>query len=345
MDSKQLTAILSNYPLGENQFIYKDYGSGLINKTYCIENTYTPKKYILQKINTAIFKNPQTIADNISLASNYLSEHFPDYLFPAYIKTKQNTDYYIDDNSGTWRLMDYVEDSYSIDTIENIEQAYLTAYEFGKFTSLFENAVIDNFKPSIPDFHNLSLRYDQFIISIEKALPERLGESLSLIGFLKESNHLLVTYKEIIDNDTIPVRLIHCDTKINNILFNKYTNKPICIIDLDTLMPGYFISDLGDMIRTMVSNSDENERSKDKIVFRPEYYNAICDAYSSAVNLTETEKKLVPYTGKYMVYMQALRFVTDYLQNDIYYPILHKKHNLERAQNQAWLLEELLKYT
>lgn len=345
MDLKQLTSILSNYQLDETKFNCKEYGSGLINRTYCIENTYTRKKYILQKINTDIFKTPQTIADNISKASNYLSEHFPDYYFPTYIKTKQNTDYYIDHKLDTWRLIDFVQDSYSIDSIEDLEQAYLTAYEFGRFTSLFENADIDNFKPSIPDFHNLSLRYDRFNVSIENALPERLKDSKSLIDFLKENNYLLDTYNDIIENKTIPTRLIHCDTKINNILFNKYTNKPICIIDLDTLMPGYFISDLGDMIRTMVCNSDENERNKDIIVFRPEYYNAICTAYSSALNLTETEKKLLPYAGKYMVYMQALRFVTDYLQNDVYYPILHKKHNLERTQNQVWLLEELLRHT
>ncbi len=345
MEIENLYQILTAYSLDHSYFNSKEYGSGQINKTFLLENHQSHKKFILQKINTTVFKNPQIIANNIKLANDFISENHPDYYFLKFIKTNKNEDYYIDIDKNYWRLMDYVENSYCIDHIDNVKQSYLTAFEFGKFSAMLSEAPVDKFEAAIPEFHNLLSRYTNFIKAIDSASHERFKKSASLCNYLISNAKLNDVYFNIIAYNSIPIRLVHGDTKINNILFDKTSLAPKCIVDLDTLMPGYFLSDLGDMIRTMVFVTDENETDPDKIIFRKEYYNAICKGYTSAIKLTNQEKKLIPYAGKFMVYMQALRFMTDYLQNDIYYPILYEHHNYDRAQNQVWLLKELFKNT
>jgi thiamine kinase-like enzyme len=157
-------------------------------------------------------------------------------------------------------------------------------------------------------------------------------------------SYIVVAYKNIVSENILPQRIIHADTKINNILFDKTTLQPFCIIDYDTIMPGYYLSDLGDMIRTMVCTADENEMDKSKIVLRKDYYDAVIDGYVLSMQnvITKAELKYIHFAGIFMTYMQALRFITDYLNYDKYYSIEYAEHNFDRAQNQCALLQQLI---
>ncbi|MGY0041318.1 phosphotransferase enzyme family protein [Pedobacter sp. NJ-S-72] len=154
---------------------------------------------------------------------------------------------------------------------------------------------------------------------------------------------IVTTYKNIVERNEIPLRVIHHDTKINNVLFDQQ-NKGICVIDLDTVMPGYFISDVGDMMRTYLSSANEEETDLTKINVRKDFFKAIYDGYMEEMGdvLTPTEKSYFIYAGKFLIYMQAIRFLADYLQNDIYYGEKYEGHNLARTKNQVTLFERYL---
>ena len=202
---------------------------------------------------------------------------------------------------------------------------------------------MDELKTTIPQFHDLSLRYKQFQDALEKGNKERIGEAAELIGIVKQNADVVAEFENIKTNPDFKLRVTHHDTKISNVLFDDM-DKGLCVIDLDTVMSGYFISDVGDMMRTYLSPVSEEETDFSKIEVRDDFYKAIVRGYFNEMQneLTQDEKQHFFYAGKFMIYMQALRFLTDYLNNDAYYGEKHPKHNFFRAKNQVVLLRKLL---
>ena len=195
----------------------------------------------------------------------------------------------------------------------------------------------------MPNFHNLTLRFHQFTSALENGNKARLLQSKELISFIKANKNIVDTYEDILQNPSFKLRVTHHDTKISNVLFNE-EDKGLCVIDLDTVMPGYFISDVGDMIRTYLSPANEEEKDFSKIKIRGDYFKAIWDGYMNEMKdeLSADEKSHFIYAGKFMIYMQAIRFLTDHLNNDIYYGAKYEDHNLLRAENQVVLLQQLI---
>ena len=188
------------------------------------------------------------------------------------------------------------------------------------------------------------MRYEQFIASIKNASPEKiLARSRDIVDALQQYYNIVETFESIKSDPAFKIRVTHHDTNISNVLFDK-NNKGICVIDLDTVMPGYFISDVGDMMRTYLSPAGEEEIDLTKIDVREDYFDAIVGGYLSEmhVELSNEEKKYFVYAGKFMIYMQALRFLADYLNNDIYYGAKYELHNFNRAANQLRLLNILI---
>jgi aminoglycoside phosphotransferase (APT) family kinase protein len=334
-------AILSAFDLNANQCLIEKTTTGLINQTYLVSDKVSSKRFILQQLNNAIFKNPIAIAENIKLAATAILVVEENYPVIKINPTIKGNDYFVDEDNNHWRLIDFIENTTSISSITTIEQAFQTAYSFGKFTSLLQNANTENFIPAIPDFHNLDLRFEQFKTAYANADEERKLKAKDCIDYLFSRIEILNTYRQIINDNTIPKRIIHADTKISNILFDATSLEPKAVIDWDTIMSGYFISDLGDMIRTMVCEAGENETNLNAIIFRKDYYDSIISGYKDAIQLTENELNLLSYAGKFMTYMQALRFLTDYLNHDVYYNITYPEQNLDRAKNQCRLLQVL----
>ena len=340
IDNAILRSLLEEYNIGKDSII-RTFGTGLINNTWIVNDRN--RKFILQRINDNVFKQPEAIAFNIELIANYLKSSFPDYEFTSPIITLKGGTLIHKAGEGYFRMFPFVEGSHTIDVVETPQQAYEAAAQFGRFTKVLNGFEADKLKITIPDFHNLSLRYQQFLTAIEKGNLERKEKAKDLVKELLAHSPIVDEYQKIIADKNFVKRVIHHDTKISNVLFDE-NDKGICVIDLDTVMPGYFISDVGDMMRTYLSPVSEEERDFSKIVIRDEFYKAIVDGYYNEMKdvLTETEKQHFFYSGCFMIYMQALRFLTDYLNDDIYYGEKYPGHNLIRAGNQAVLLQQLL---
>lgn len=336
-----LSTVLKRYGLDEKDYIIHKYGTGLINHTWKIANS--DHSYILQRINDNVFRDPHAIAHNLHYMSCFFAEKYPDYLFTAPLTTLSNEEMIYDEMNGYMRIFSFVPNSHTIDTVETPVQAYEAAKQFGRFTRLLSSFDLNNLRITIPDFHNLTLRCQQFENAVVSGNQERIAEAKNEITFLQQQSAIAETYEALKINKDLKLRVIHHDTKISNILFDE-NNEGLCVIDLDTVMPGYFISDVGDMMRTYLPSVNEEEKDFGKIDIREDVFKAIVEGYLSEMKeeLTDCEKENFVYAGKFLIYMQALRFVTDYLNNDVYYGARYEKHNLVRGQNQIVLLQKLM---
>lgn len=337
-----LTDLLESFGISPTQAIVHRLSTGLINQTWKI--TTDSAEYILQKINKNVFKSPIDISENIENLKDFLSKNHPDYLFVSSLEATDGRVLIQDTNADYYRLMPFVKDSHTIDTVNTEEQAFEAARQFGKFTSLLSNFDIHLLKYTLPDFHNLSLRFEQFKKALEFGDQQRRMIAEIEINETFKYIDIVDTYNSIVRDGLIPLRVIHHDTKISNVLFDN-NDKGLCVIDLDTVMPGYFFSDVGDMMRTYLSPANEEEQDFSKIKVREEYFEALIDGYLSEMGsvLNSAERTLIIYAGKFLIYMQAIRFLTDFINGDIYYTTSYPNHNLVRAQNQFVLLNEYVK--
>lgn len=333
--------ILPLYGLSSHNTTVKLFGDGLINHTWKVSTD--TQNYILQKVNNEVFKSPTDIDKNISLIKEYLNVKYPNYLFVSPVNTLSGESL-LDTDLGYYRMFPFIEGSTSHNSLSNREEAYEAAKQFGKFSRILAEFDAEKLNITIPDFHNLKLRFEQFTNACKYASLERLEQANECISFINANSNIVDTYVKIVDSKSIPLRVIHHDTKINNVLFDE-KNNGLCVIDLDTVMPGYFISDVGDMMRTYLAVASEEDTDLSKISIRREFFDAIYEGYMEEMKdvLSETEKGYFTYAGKFIIYMQAIRFLTDYLQNDIYYGAKYEGHNLNRAKNQIALLKEYIK--
>ena len=334
--------VLSYYNLDQAHLEFKPITNGLINTTWHVKNSHA--EFILQRINHNIFKDPEAIASNVRMIADYLSKTNPGYLFIGPIKTKANEEIKFIPGNGYFRLIPFVKNSHTINSVEKPQQAFEAAKQFGQFTRLLADFPVEKLQITLADFHNLTLRYQQFTEVLETGNETRLRQSKELIQFIKDNKNIVDIYENILHNPSFKLRVTHHDTKISNVLLNE-ENTGLCVIDLDTVMPGYFISDVGDMIRTYLSPANEEEKDFSKIEIREEYFKAIWDGYMGEMKneLTAEEKKHFIYGGKFMIYMQAIRFLTDHLNNDVYYGAKYEGQNFVRAGNQVVLLQKLMK--
>jgi Ser/Thr protein kinase RdoA (MazF antagonist) len=333
-------AIFNEFGIEPNASV-KPFGSGLINNTWLIGER--EKEFILQRINQNIFKTPLDIATNIHLVCDHFKNQHPSYLFPCPRKTIAGDNMAFIENEGYFRIFPFIKNSHTVDVVSSPSQAYEAAKQFGRFTNLLSGFPVDKLKITLPDFHNLPLRYSQFETAIKEGDKERIKQSAAMISFMKDQQEVVSISEQIRNNPAFKKRVTHHDSKINNVLFDD-NNKGLCVVDLDTVMPGYFISDFGDMMRTYLSPVSEEEKDISKIEIREEYFKAIAEGYLSEMEkeLTTVEKRYLVYAGKFMVYMQALRFLTDYLNNDIYYGSKYEGQNFIRANNQVCLLKKII---
>jgi len=320
----------------------KKFGSGHINNTFLLQKQ-DGKRFVLQRINVSVFREPEVIARNQRLASDYLAQHHPGYLFITPVATVEGEELFILDDEY-WRMIPFIADSVTVDQADDPTQAYEAARQFGRLARNLDGINLQPFRPTIPNFHNLTLRYSAFQDAIRQSKEERRQQAAELTAAFLRYSDIAVTYEKLKTDPRFRDRLMHHDTKINNVLLHKDTYKGLCVCDLDTLMPGKVISDLGDMVRTYVSPVSEEERDCCQIHIRDEYYEALMDGYLSEVgdSLTGVEREQLFYAGKFMIYMQGIRFLTDFLNGDIYYPIKYPEHNFDRAMNQLTLLERLM---
>lgn len=326
-----------------HEFIAEPLNGGLINQSYKVTSKHSGESFLLQKINDTVFKDPQAVQNNYEKIWKHLQTEEAGYLIPEPKYFPDETTLFCDSHNHFWRVFEFIYGGQSFSAPHNTLQAKAVAHTFGKFTSCFDEFDTGELATTIPEFHNLSWRYKQFEHSIQSHRFERIKKSSLLVEELRKRERYANLYDVFTESDEFCQRVMHHDAKISNVLFDEDSGNVICPVDFDTCMPGYFFSDLGDMIRSMAGSADENGRDTGNLHIRKDYYKSILDGYLEGMGnlLTLSEKKYIHCSGLIMIYMQALRFITDYLNGDTYYKITYEEQNLDRGKNQLALLQSL----
>ncbi|MBC6489787.1 phosphotransferase enzyme family protein [Flavihumibacter stibioxidans] len=333
---------------GSGAFTIVNLGNGLIHDTFRVSYEGSPD-IVLQSLNQQSFAHPENIILNYRMLIDYLQYRQEKIRIPVMVPTNEGKWFWIqepeeDETIRFWRATRFIRNCFSPDKAVSVAMAREAAGAYADFTKSLDGIRLDNWNFIIPDFHNLYVRYEHLEEATRQAELQRLLKATHIIASLRERKHYVDFYLDMIQRPAdFPDRLMHHDCKINNILFDADLHHAIAVADLDTVMPGKYFSDLGDMIRTMACTEDENSREWEKIGVNREFYFAIIEEYGSRMSetLTEAEMAHLPEAGLLLCYMQALRFTADYLNNDIYYKTTEPDHNLFRAFNQLILLEKL----
>ena len=321
------------------------YGNGHINDTYCL----IEPRYILQRINTDIFKHPHELMENIENVTSFLREKIkknggdPQRETLTVIKTVDGKNYYQYDENNVFRMYSFVENTKSIENSKTPEDLYEAGVGFGRFQRMLSDYPADTLHESIKDFHHTPKRVEALKLAIREDKAGRAASVEAEISFALEQAVWADQVVKGIEDGSIPLRVTHNDTKINNILFDQETGKAVCVIDLDTVMPGSMLYDFGDALRMGGSTGAEDETDLSKVWFDETAFEAFAKGYLSELkdDLTETELELLPFSVKLMTYECGIRFLTDYLNGDTYFKIHREHHNLERARNQFKLVADI----
>ncbi len=341
-----------SYTLKEicSQFdVYTDinnYGNGHINDTYLCE---TYPGFILQRINTDIFKKPEELMKNIANVTEHLKKKIsgsggnPERETLILIKTRDGNNYYKADEKNYFRMYKYVENTVTVETPEKPEQMYNTGKAFGKFQRMLDDFEASALYETIVDFHNTPKRVEQLEAAIAKNANGRLSCVKAEVDFALEFAKYADCIVKEIEKGTVPVRVTHNDTKLNNVLFDKNTGEGICVIDLDTVMPGSALYDFGDALRFGASTGAEDETDLSKIEFDLEMFEAFTKGFLEEVAgcLTEKETELLPLSALILTYECGTRFLADYINGDTYFKTHRENHNLDRARTQFKLVADI----
>lgn len=325
----------------------KEFGSGHINKTYIAE--YTNQKYIVQKINNNVFKNVDDLMNNVFAVTSYLRKEIkknggdPDRETLHYQKTSDGKKYFFDGESY-YRAYIFVKDSVSYDSVDCAETFESSGVAFGRFQKMLSDFDASSLAEIIPNFHNTAWRYDnEFLPAIENNVAGRKDSCLDLIAEYKNRHSDMSKLVDMVDRNELPMRVTHNDTKLNNVMFDANTGKCICVIDLDTVMPGLALYDFGDSIRFGASTAPEDEKDLSKVEVDIDYFAAYARGFLSEAGetLTDNEKANLAFSAKLMTLECGMRFLTDYLNGDTYFRTDYPEHNLDRAKNQMKLVQDM----
>ncbi len=333
---ENLKDIVSNFEIADKIADVKPMGEGLINDTYKVfVDGFDKPKYVLQRINNAVFQDVDMLMDNINKVTDHLRKKGKKTL--KFYKSTSNNYYYLD-GEKYWRLMDFVPDSITYQTI-NPHYSYLAGKSFGEFEYLLSD-LNEPIGEIIPDFHNIEFRLKQLRDAVAEDRVGRVKEVQQYLDEIFKREEKMTLGERLFLEGKLPKRICHCDTKVNNMLFDKDGNV-LCIIDLDTVMPSFVFSDYGDFLRTAANTGLEDDPNLDNIDFNMEIYEAFTKGYLESTKdfLLPVEKENLPYAALLFPYMQTVRFLADYINGDTYYKIRYPEHNLVRTKAQWRLFE------
>ena len=327
------------------------YGSGHINDTYRVvyEQDGQEVHYIHQRINKNIFKNVPGLMENIGRVTRHQRKKFEeagadeiDRRVLTLVPTVDGKDYFVDAHGDFWRTYVFVEDAVGIDVIENTDQAYESAKAFGEFQCQLAD-MPGRLNDTIPNFHHTRSRYNTLMQAIAEDTHGRAANVQAEIAFAKAREEIVDVVIDLMASGEIPERVTHNDTKLNNVLIDTTTGKGMCVIDLDTVMPGSVLYDFGDMIRTTTNQAAEDEPDLSKIEMNVDYFEALVKGYLETASgfLTPKERELLPFSGQLITFEIGLRFLTDYLQGDVYFKTHRDGQNIDRCRKQFKMVESM----
>ena len=321
------------------------YGSGHINETYLVQ-TDAGEKYILQKINSEIFRDVPALMRNIAAVTGWIAKKDPDARHTMHLVPAADGENVIRDaEGGWWRMYDFVRDSLCLQAAQTEEDFYLSAVAFGDFQRQLADFPAETLSETIAKFHDTRDRYRQLHEAMEKDSCGRLASVRAEVDFALAREAEAGAMMALLEKGELPLRVTHNDTKLNNVLFDAETRKPICVIDLDTVMPGLAAFDYGDSIRFGASTAAEDETDLSRVEMSLKLFEAYTRGFMEAcgANLTETERRTLPMGAKLMTLECGVRFLTDYLSGDVYFRIHRPEHNLDRCRTQFKLVADMEK--
>lgn len=344
MEQKDLQFIANQFAIEGTVIEVKPLGNGLINTTYQVVTEGDAPDYVLQDVNNAVFTDVDMLMDNIMSITSHIRKKLEeahaediDRKVLHFIPSKEGKYYYVFQNKY-WRVMSYIPDTVSKSTLTP-DTAEVVGRTFGDFQSMLSDIPV-KLGETIKDFHNIEFRLQQLKDAVEADAMGRLAETRYLVDEIMKRSEYMCLGERLFREGKLPKRVCHCDTKVDNILFDKDGNV-LCVIDLDTSMPSFIFSDYGDFLRSAANTMPEDSPEYDKIQFRMDIFKSFTKGYLSTASsfLTSVEIENLPYAATLFPYMQLVRFYADYLNGDTYFKVKYPEHNLVRATNQLTLLQ------
>ena len=345
-------AIAREFALAGEIVSASPYGSGHINDTYKVDVKPAggPSRFVLQRINHNVFRRPDELMANVERVCAHAYAKLKEAGEPnaerrtlRLIPTLEGKAWHIDVAGNRWRCYHFIEGATGHDVVRSPEQAYAAAKSFGAFQSLLADLPGGRLHETIPDFHHTPSRFARFQQALAQDAHGRAGASVPEIAFALARAHEVSIVVDALRDGTLPERVTHNDTKLNNVLLDDITQEGVCVIDLDTVMPGSVLYDFGDLVRTSTSPAAEDETDLAKVRMQFPMFEALIKGYLESAGgfLTPKEKELLPFAGKLITFEIGLRFLTDWLEGDTYFKIKRPTHNLERARTQFKLVESI----
>ena len=327
------------------------YGTGHINDTYVasFEDNGSPRRYILQRINHHIFLNPEGMMKNIEAVTDHLCNRIktaggdPQREALTLIPTVEGNSFLLTEQGDYWRAYLFINNARSYEVVENLDHVYNAAKAFGNFQNLLSDYPSGNLIETIPYFHNTRKRFQDFIEAVERDEVNRAKSSEPEIEFVLQREKDTSVLIDMLTRGELPERITHNDTKFNNVMIDNETGAGVCVIDLDTVMPGLSLYDFGDAIRSLANSAAEDEQDLSQVQFDSEIYEHYTHGYLDAVGslLNETEIEYMPFSAILMTLECGMRFLADHLQGNTYYKIHRENHNLDRCRTQFKLVADM----
>lgn len=353
MCDNRIKKVIDNFKFKGDFVDVREFGSGHINKTYLVtfNNEGAEQRYILQQLNANVFKNIDILMKNVFRVTSYLRDVIkeyggdPDRETLHYIKTVDDKEYYhLQDDDSYYRAYVFVRDSISFNTAENADMFKSSGEAFGKFQRLLSGFDVDSITETIPHFHDTPWRYNnEFLPAVKANASGRLDTCQPEVEFVNKYAQQMDRLTSMIESGELPVRVTHNDTKLNNVMFDKDTKKCVCVIDLDTVMPGLALYDFGDSIRFGASTATEDETNLDKVEMDLDYFKAYAQGFlgEAGEHFNQAEKDNLAFASLLMTLECGMRFLTDYINGDVYFRTEYPQHNLDRARNQFKLVADM----
>ena len=348
---QKLRNLMNKFTIYGDFIVAVPFGNGHVNDTYLVtfDQGGVRLNYVLQRINGDVFKEPEKVMDNIDRVTKHVLQKIRQSHMEMkkrtvrLLRNPQNKPYVIDDDGNYWRSYVFVERARAYDVLESAEQAFGIAKAFGEFQQLLTDLPGGRLHDTIPDFHNTPKRLEQLEAAIAADPVGRAARVKKEIDFIFDRREDAGSLLKLNRSGDIPERITHMDTKCNNVLIDDLSGEGICVIDLDTVMPGLSLYDFGDMVRTSVSPAAEDETDLSKVQARTGVFRALVKGYLEGAQgcLTRKEMELLPFSGILITYEIGLRFLTDFLEGDSYFRISRPQQNLDRCRTQFTLVQRL----
>lgn len=343
---EQAKEAVSHFELEGIRGEVRPFGSGHINDTFLVEGE---KKAVLQRMNRSIFSSPEEVMENIVGVTEFLkkkvAENGGDVMRETLtvIPARDGKSYYLDSRGEYWRMYYLIENAISYDRVEREEDFYESALSFGNFQQLLADYPAETLHETIPGFHDTKARYEAFLKAVDEDVCGRAKNAAKEIEFFRARKETACVLGDMLAAGKVPLRVTHNDTKLNNIMIDEDTRKGICVIDLDTVMPGLAVNDFGDAIRFGASTGEEDERDLSKVSCDLRLFRIYTEGFLKGCkgNLTDMEIAMLPMGAKVMTYENGIRFLTDYLKGDVYFKIHREGHNLDRCRTQMKLVADM----